>query len=449
MLQNSIIYEYNKSSVKDILCHLSSIDNDYAVRLSGRTDITEYSQKLFEKSRRIEAWENGILVGLIAYYINQISNSIFVSNVSVKKEYRSCGIASALLGRLKDNVLKDKITKVVLEADDSIIDFYVKNGFTIGKQISDQSHEMEYYKVDKDIMVSICCLVYNHEPYLRECFEGFVMQQTTFPIEILVHDDASTDHSANIIREYTEKYPDLFKPIYQTENQYSKGISISFKYQFPRAKGKYIAMCEGDDYWTDPLKLQKQVEFLEENPSFSLCFHKVKVWKQKDSVLVDDFITKDMPSETDIYELARGNYIHTPSVVFRNDNRVFEALSRMGRLGVGDYPMWMMCAQYGKIKKIDECMAVYRYGSGIWSEESPLKKCLIWIKMLNQLELLIENEEVRRLLCIQNIDYTQYIIRMYTTSNENYQSLMNSHAYRLGCFLLKPANWIRKMIKRK
>ena len=110
-------------------------------------------------------------------------------------------------------------------------------------------------------IVSICCITLHHEKYIRDAIEGFLMQKTSFPIEILIHDDASTDDTANIIREYEEKFPNIIKPIYQTENQYSKGISISATYQFPRALGKYIALCEGDDYWTDPLKLQKQVDF--------------------------------------------------------------------------------------------------------------------------------------------------------------------------------------------
>ena len=92
-----------------------------------------------------------------------------------------------------------------------------------------------------------------------------MVQKTNFPIEILIHDDASTDGTADIIREYEAQYPDIIKPIYQTENQYSKGINPGFEFLFPRARGKYIALCEGDDYWTDTLKLQKQVEFLEGN----------------------------------------------------------------------------------------------------------------------------------------------------------------------------------------
>jgi len=108
-----------------------------------------------------------------------------------------------------------------------------------------------------DPIVSICCITYNHEKYIRDAIEGFLMQKTLFPIEILIHGDASTDKTADIIKEYEVKYPDIIKPIYQTENQFSKGVSISATYQFPRARGKYIAICEGDDYWTDPHKLQK------------------------------------------------------------------------------------------------------------------------------------------------------------------------------------------------
>lgn len=113
----------------------------------------------------------------------------------------------------------------------------------------------------KLIMVSIRCTVYNHEPYLRDCLEGFIMQKTNFRIEAIVHDDASTDGSATIIKEYAEKYPDIIKPIYEVENQYSKHNGSLERIMNEACKGKYIAFCEGDDYWIDPLKLQKQVDF--------------------------------------------------------------------------------------------------------------------------------------------------------------------------------------------
>ena len=448
MLSNGVIYEYNKSSVNDLFVHLSAVNNDYAVRLSDRTDIKEYAQKLFEKSERIEAWENGVLVGLVAYYNNQATNSIYVSNVSVKNEFRSYGIASNLLDRLKDNVIKNNITKIVLEADDSLCDFYVKNGFTIGKQISDRSHEMEYYKNDKDIMVSICCIVYNHEPYLRQCFDGFVMQQTNFPIEILVHDDASTDLSADIIREYTEKYPDLFKPIYQTENQYSKGVKITMTYQIPRAKGKYIAMCEGDDYWTDPMKLQKQVEFLEEHPDFSLCFHKVKVWKEKEGIMTDDFLTREVPQETELCDLADGNYIHTLSVVYRNNEKVGDFRTQLGNVTMGDYVCWMACAQYGKIWKMSECMAVYRYGSGIWSNKSLLIRLIETLSVLNRLYPLIDSLNAKNKLEEQIWSVKKTIISECNMLEEKYLSILTSHSFLLGEMLIKPYRWLKRVLNR-
>ena len=121
-------------------------------------------------------------------------------------------------------------------------------------------------------MVSICCLTYNQEAYIAQTLQSFMDQITDFPFEVLIHDDASTDSTADIIRQFEAKYPDVIKPIYQTENQYSKKVSISFTYQYPRASGKYIALCEGDDYWTDPHKLQKQVDYMEAHPDCHLCF---------------------------------------------------------------------------------------------------------------------------------------------------------------------------------
>lgn len=121
------------------------------------------------------------------------------------------------------------------------------------------------------VLVSISCITYNHAPFIRECLDGFIMQKTNFSFEVLIHDDASTDGTTEIIKEYEEKYPDIIKPLYEEENQWIKGRRGSAVFNFPRAKGKYIALCEGDDYWTDPLKLQKQVDFLEANNEYSLC----------------------------------------------------------------------------------------------------------------------------------------------------------------------------------
>lgn len=137
--------------------------------------------------------------------------------------------------------------------------------------------------------VSISCITYNHESYIRQAIEGFLMQKTNFPVEILIHDDASTDNTANIIREYEKKYPDTIKPIYQTENQYSRKDGTIGRLQRGRAKGKYYAMCEGDDYWTDPNKLQKQVDFLENHPEYIFCCHRFKILDQNTGIFKREY----------------------------------------------------------------------------------------------------------------------------------------------------------------
>lgn len=133
-------------------------------------------------------------------------------------------------------------------------------------------------KEEQSILVAIHCLVYNHEPYLRKCFDGFVMQKTKFRFVVIVHDDCSIDGSIDIIHEYEANYPDMFCPIYETENQYSKvglgGLSSLMYDTINMVGAKYIALCEGDDYWTDPNKLQKQVDFLEAHPEYSVCWHR-------------------------------------------------------------------------------------------------------------------------------------------------------------------------------
>jgi len=123
-------------------------------------------------------------------------------------------------------------------------------------------------------LVTIGCITYKHEKYIRDSIEGFLIQKTTFPVEIIIHDDASPDKTPEIISEYEQKYPNLFFTIFQDENQFSIGNTPIFgNFIYPKSRGKYIAFCEGDDYWSDPLKLQKLVDFLEENPYYSLCSH--------------------------------------------------------------------------------------------------------------------------------------------------------------------------------
>lgn len=214
-----------------------------------------------------------------------------------------------------------------------------------------------------DPLVSIRCLVYNHEPFLRQCLDGFVMQQTTFPFEAIVHDDASTDGSAAIIREYAEKYPDIIKPIYETENLYSKhdGSLARVMDEAIHPSSKYVALCEGDDYWTDPHKLQIQVDFLESHPEYSMCCHATKFFSQQKQEFVgkDPYHggTGDLP--VDYIVLNGGWSITTCSLLYRKqvkDN--YPQYCR--KCHVGDYPLQIMCAMKGKVYYFDKPMAVYR-----------------------------------------------------------------------------------------
>lgn len=126
------------------------------------------------------------------------------------------------------------------------------------------------------IMVSVICLTFNHEKYIRQTLEGFVRQKTNFRFEVLLHEDASTDKTADIVREYESRYPEIIKPIYQSVNQYTHGGRISQRFNYPRAKGKYFAWCEGDDYWCDEYKLQKQFDIMESHQECSICVHRVQ-----------------------------------------------------------------------------------------------------------------------------------------------------------------------------
>lgn len=209
---------------------------------------------------------------------------------------------------------------------------------------------------DREPLVSICCLTYNHEPYIRDAIEGFLMQKTDFPFEILIHDDASTDGTADIIREYEAKYPNIIKPIYQTENQYSKGIKVSQVHQFPRAKGKYIAMCEGDDYWIDPYKLQKQVDFLEANPEYSMCFHNALLVYEKKEKRPKQF-KKLEEREYFGEEILKEWTIPTASVVFKKD--AYTPLFNPNFL-YGDTILFLTLAEKGKLWCINEIMSIYR-----------------------------------------------------------------------------------------
>ena len=214
-------------------------------------------------------------------------------------------------------------------------------------------------------LVSICCQTYNHEKFIAQCLDGFVIQKANFAFEILVHEDASTDNTALIVKEYEAKHPHLFRCVYQIENQFKKQNTL-INILFPMARGKYIALCEGDDYWTDPFKLQKQVDFLEANPSIAGCFHDVKT--------VDEFgIT------------IKENYFESPQKIYNQ----YDSVTKYGgayatcallfrSLVLNDWPDWfprscsdyaidILITEYGNIAHVKGNMGAYRiHKGGAW-----------------------------------------------------------------------------------
>lgn len=223
-------------------------------------------------------------------------------------------------------------------------------------------------------LVTIFCTTYNHSKFLKECFEGLLSQKVSFPVEILVHDDASTDDTPSIINEYQKKYPSVFKVIFQKENQYAQGAKILVDFMFPVARGKYIAICEGDDFWRDPEKLQMQIEFLEANPDFSLSFTDVSV--QRGEIFHESehaqYHEKILANRTEftIHDLMKDNFIPTCTMVLKKES--FENCPGWVRmLPFFDWALGLLSSKNGKINYIPKKTSVYRvHESGVWSSKS-------------------------------------------------------------------------------
>jgi len=218
-----------------------------------------------------------------------------------------------------------------------------------------------------EIVVSICCITYNHGKYIGDALEGFINQKTSFKYEVLIHDDASTDDTADIIKAYEKKYPNIIKPILQTENQYSKHILINNTFNFPRAKGKYIAICEGDDYWQDICKLEKQVHYMNSNDDCTFCFSNAIVRDERHKEKEHIFVVRNENNENlfnkeklDVGDVAELGFLPTASYLLRRD--VFDKLPSYYDTPCpgGDLKMALYFTAFGYAHFIDEPMTVYR-----------------------------------------------------------------------------------------
>ena len=314
--------------------------------------------------------------------------------------------------------------------------------------------------------VSVYCLVYNHEKVLHTALEGFVNQKVNFDYEVIVHDDASTDGSRAIIEEYARRYPKIIRPIYQQENQYSKQVSIFNTFIYPRITGEYIAICEGDDYWCDPDKLQLQVDFLDAHPDYSACVHntcKLNVTNDEKSLMYSRTQDADIGFEDVILRGAQS--FHTSSVMYRRQYGANRPAFFQKAKTFGDYPLAIYLALSGKIRFISRTMSVYRsWGEGSWTQRNmtQLKKISLHYQyvadMLEEVDRYTHGQyhQLLRELVVQN-RYTsiEFDEQYGQLRREPYREIFNSKPlkYRIKIllrqYLNKPYHLYRKIFRSK
>lgn len=214
--------------------------------------------------------------------------------------------------------------------------------------------------------VSVAIATYNHEKYLAQTLDSVLMQQVDFDYEIIVGEDCSTDNTRAVLMDYQAKHPHIIKPILQKENVGTpwNGIAV-----LDACTGEYIALLDGDDYWIDPLKLKKQVDFLDANPDYSLCFTAYQSYYENDSRFSDPFFLPHRKQSYTLEDLFEGNIISTPTVMYRRQN-LPEYPEWLYKMPAADYGLFVINAQCGKLGYLDEVMVVYRrHNGGIWSAQ--------------------------------------------------------------------------------
>ncbi|MBC2850905.1 glycosyltransferase [Cetobacterium sp. 8H] len=259
--------------------------------------------------------------------------------------------------------------------------------------------------MEEEILVSICCITYNHEEFIEDALKGFLNQKVNFNYEILIHEDASTDRTAEILRRYEQKYPKLIKVIYQTENQYSKSDFVS-KFLYDISRAKYLAICEGDDYWVDENKLQKQVDFLEKNLDYSAYYH---------NVIVVDRNKNKFSEDQEIYKLYKTHTLksedintgdvpgQTASLVYRNFWKDLnqESKEKFGKCkSNGDTKLALFLNSIGKIYFSEDIMSHYRLTFDTDSWNSKMKNqnpCMYLFNGLFEIKTMLKE--------VLNIDY--------------------------------------------
>lgn len=351
-------------SPEHVMNAITGLDNELAARLMACVDIVAYAEKLAINASFVVA-ESEDISGLIAFYINDREDSLFVPYVCVDKMYRGTGLADRMMAALcaKADELCYSISLEVRNDNLRAMRLYERYGFVKEADCVEKCR-MVRYSVKAEpypIMVTVVCCTYNQENYISQCLDGFVAQKTNFPFEVIVHDDASTDGTAAIVKEYAEKYPDIIKPIYQTDNLYSKKNGELSRVTMAASRGKYIAICEGDDWWTDPNKLQRQVDYMEAHPECPMCFTAQGTYLQETDEILDDVCDSvQYYSERD---MIRANWVGTLTSMLRASimrEYKTQILPHLPYFPLGDWPMWLYFSKVGKLVKLPESTGVYR-----------------------------------------------------------------------------------------
>lgn len=286
----------------------------------------------------------------------------------------------------------------------------------MSKVVNTKTGSQDIMESKDDIKVSVICITYNHEKFLRECLDSMVCQKTNFPFEIVIHDDKSTDSTIDIIKEYKKKYPNLIVPIFEEENQYSKGKSIIEECAIPYAKGKYVAICEGDDRWCDENKLQKQYDFMESHPDYVACFHNSTIHDLSNKIPDRNFNNFKKTIDLSSSILFKNRYVHTSSYFVKKE--CYKKLDFGKTLWFGDFVILTSLFTYGKLAILPQVMSVYNNNnlSGVMkskiekSIKSQIDSTLIEIKYLEDYNLYFKGKYNREIK--DRISYI-YIYNIY------------------------------------
>ena len=226
--------------------------------------------------------------------------------------------------------------------------------------------------------VSVCMITYNHEKFVAQAIESVLMQQVGFPIELIIGEDGSSDHTARIVNEYQEKFPDIITAICREQNIGARKNSDDVR---RRVRGDYIALLEADDYWIDPLKLQKQADFLDSHPEYMGCGGYAQVVDQAGTPTGGMLPPDPPPEKIELHDVLRKNHLPTGSVLFRKQpNHAAMMEEWLADLPIGDWPTWIKLTMTGPFHFFHETLSAYRlHEGGVYSAQVTEKKALICI----------------------------------------------------------------------